>query len=126
MGDRVSVSFSNRMGEDQSITIFNHWGGEEFKDIVLEFLRELKKRKKQDRVASYSPLGRCDACTLMFTFIGWLHSTHCGLWHDGDYYLGKNKQDGDNSDNGHYEFLLDASSDDLTWMIKHYKIEYIA
>jgi len=42
MGDRVSISFKDKEG-DESIAIFNHWGGTEFPKFAFDWFKEFKK-----------------------------------------------------------------------------------
>ena len=106
MGDRVSIQFRN--GEDKSVVLFHHWGGMEF----VEFAQTWAKNFQNHVMANWehknhsTPITRCEANTMMIQFIASLGR------HEKDYnfgqlvthsiYLGKDEQDGDNSDNGHH------------------------
>ena len=99
MGDRISIQFQT--GHERSVTLFSHWGGETMPRYVRQFDAEVLKKCKGD---SY-PLDRMEPNTVMVAFLAWLVRgpendevpTH-------DYYLGKDRSDGDNSDNGNYVY----------------------
>lgn len=106
MGDRISISFKN--GDDESVALFSHWDGEDFLDKVNEYLNVLKELIETDNDANCTkimPLGRLEPSTVMVDFIRYTFLTHGTI--AGNYYLGKDKDDGDNSDNGHYVVNLD-------------------
>jgi hypothetical protein len=85
MGDRVSVSFVNEHGEDESVALFDHWGGREFADLASKYALE---NKQED-----------EPCFMMVEFIR-------SLPKDRLVYLGKNSKNGDNSDNGHFQINI--------------------
>ena len=99
MGDRVSISFVNDVDyindkvREESVPLFNHWGGKEFPQYALNWVRKLKREvndlQKDRRFADYSNEERI---------------TH-------SIYLGKDKNDGDNSDNGH--FVIDINCEKI-------------
>ena len=101
MGDRISISFVFD-SEDESVTLFSHWGGRRVLSLVRHFLMELEKSCPPD---TFDPLQRREPNTVMVDFIGWLATneklTPLISSHD-HYYLGKTDEDGDNSDNGHW------------------------
>ena len=102
MGDRVSISFKN--GEDESVALFSHWGGEDFVKDAHKYALGLKFNYATKQGTTY-PLGRLEPDTVMVDFIR--HLT-VGVDHvEGDYYLGCGPEDGDNSDNGHFTICLD-------------------
>ena len=49
MGDRVSISFVNDVDyindkvREESVPLFNHWGGKEFPQYALNWVRKLKR-----------------------------------------------------------------------------------
>ena len=103
MGDRISISFVFD-GQDESVTLFSHWGGRRLLNLVRQYLKALDNFCPP---AEYDPLQRREPNTIMVDFIVWLASeaieeltplmpshNHC--------YLGKTDQEGDNSDNGHW------------------------
>ena len=38
MGDRVSISFKN--GDEESVSLFHHWGGVEFPGMALKWAKD--------------------------------------------------------------------------------------
>lgn len=101
MGNRVSVSF--KKDDEESVVLFSHWGGREFAQGAKEYVKQLKKRPHHPNFST--PLSRRDPETVMVDFIR--HITKNLPEVDGDLYLGKDENDGDNSDNGH--FTIDVS-----------------
>jgi hypothetical protein len=104
MGDRVSVSF--RKGKEESVVLFSHWGGRMFVAVARGYVRELKDEAQRE--GSTFPLYRLEPDTVMVDFIRSLTQGVTRITHD--YYLGRTKDDGDNSDNGH--FVIDLDRDD--------------
>jgi hypothetical protein len=130
MGDRVSLSFQqkaewyvNRKKEEhmeQSPALFHHWGGTHFPKFAFQWFKKVKEKyggKGGD------PFTRMEPRNLMVQFIAHLRS-HEDLRYskfnseskdfdtDDDLicysiYLGKDSNDGDNSDNGHYIIDVD-------------------
>ena len=127
MGDRVSISFKEEKNDnEESIILFHHWGGVNFPKVVFDWFKDYKK--KIDKTAKNNvstPITRFDCNNLMVQFVSWLgqcgHYRECisfekdendKLIYDkplySDYqishslYFGKDTDDGDNSDNGHY------------------------
>lgn len=105
MGDRISFQFVN--GNDKSVVFFSHWAGEGIFDMLKDFNKDLHKHIKSGSGMSY-PLTRMEPETVMLNFIAWL-GRHEGDFTDGDFYLGVNPDDGDNSDNGHWFAMLNAT-----------------
>lgn len=105
MGDRVSISFKN--GSDESVVLFNHWGGKSFARKASDYvMNELPKRMGEKSFSD--PGSRREPDTIMVDFI----SYHChGEIVRSSLYLGKTTSDGDNSDNGHY--TIDAVTGDM-------------
>jgi hypothetical protein len=102
MGDRISISFKN--GDEESVALFSHWGGKVFLNEALRYVKQLKMYiEKQDKNGVY-PLSRLEPRTVMVDFIKSLTENMKGRV-DSDLYIGKNGDDGDNSDNGH--FIID-------------------
>lgn len=99
MGARISVAF--KKGDQQSVTLFNHWGGEEFLASTENYVKELK----QERIGSMLPLDRLEPETVMVDYIR--HLTHKMPRVERSLYLGANGNDGDNSDHGHHIISLD-------------------
>ena len=100
MGDRISISFVN--GNDQSVALFSHWGGREFLNDALAYVRNLRQEKAKGNGSN--PLDRLEPQTAMVDFIR--HITRNEVRVDRDLYLGKDGCHGDNSDNGHWNINL--------------------
>jgi hypothetical protein len=126
MGDRVSISFSNQYGEDESVALFNHWGGEDFVDVVKGFLAELATHLKKDgKFTDYTPLDRLEPQTIMLNFVLFLGRISVANYLTHSFYLGKDRNDGDNSDNGHYLFKLHKSDNELFYTIIRSRDDYL-
>ena len=111
MGDRVSISFKDNDG-DESVALFHHWGGTEFPKAAFNWFREFKKGS--------DPTTRLASRNIMAQFVQWLgqrgHYRECIGFEEDKFdkplhsdellshsiYFGKDQNDGDNSDNGHY------------------------
>ena len=111
MGDRVSISFKDNDG-DESVALFHHWGGTEFPKVAFDWFREFKKSLKS--------MTRLESRNIMAQFVQWLgqrgHYRECIGFEEDKFdkplysdellshniYFGKDQNDGDNSDNGHY------------------------
>jgi len=100
MGDRISISF--KKGDDESVVLFSHWGGKSFLEEARKYVKELKEERKRSLMF---PLDRLEPETIMVDFIR--HLTRDMSRVEGDLYLGKTPEDGDNSDNGH--FVIDLN-----------------
>mgnify|MGYP001287387112 FL=1 len=124
MGDRVSISFVNEIDyihdkvREESVTLFNHWGGKEFPQYALNWVKKLKREvneKKEDNIST--PYTRLEPQRVMVLFIADLQKDK----QFADYtnkerithsiYLGKDTNDGDNSDNGH--FVIDINCEKI-------------
>ena len=103
IGDRVSISFKH--GNDESVTLFSHWGGYAFVKTAERYAKKLIADNKR-RGGMTMPLDRCDVETVMVDFIRYLTSDMDRV--ESDLYLGKDCNDGDNSDNGH--FVIDMET----------------
>lgn len=118
MGDRVSISFKN--GDEESVALFHHWGGTEFPEVAKEYAEELKQEMAEARIKEpriSDPLTRLEPQVVMVDFIRYLaqqipHDVLEDYSHRGrsttSIYLGKDQNDGDNSDNGHHIINLSA------------------
>lgn len=97
MGDRISVSFKH--GNRESVAFFSHWDGLSLLDAVREYVATLDRTSP---LGVRMPIDRREPETVMLDFITY-HLTYpvCS-----NYYLGRDGEDGDNSDNGHYVFDL--------------------
>jgi len=108
MGDRISIQFKNEneygVGDEMSVVFFSHWDGTNLLFSVKEYFKELKREKVVDSlgdgVGVSGPLSRLQPNTIMVDFIRWLTKDVDRI--SSNYYLGKDENDGDNSDNGHY------------------------
>ena len=103
MGDRVSISFKN--GDDESVTLFSHWGGQEFVEKAKAYARELTAERKANN--QHGPLDRLEPHTVMVDFIRYVTKDKKRV--ESDLYLGKDETEGDNSDNGHHVITLKAN-----------------
>lgn len=100
MGDRISIRFVN--GEEKSPYLFSHWGGIDFKEQAEDYAEKVMTRDGE-----YSPLDRGEPRVAMVDFI---HQVTKGQEEiDSGLYLTCSENDGDNSDNGHYD--IDLSKD---------------
>ena len=124
MGDRVSISFKDNDG-DESVALFHHWGGTEFPKVAFDWFKEFKKSLKSRNEKSSDPTTRLESRNIMAQFVQWLgrrghYREIVGFeknakdeldWSNPvrsdellshSIYFGKDQNDGDNSDNGHY------------------------
>ena len=104
MGNRISISFTNELYNKKSVVLFSHSDGEEFLDTVHDYLAILGILINKDSNIKAMPLGRLEPQTVMVDFIKWLTEEYDHV--ERNYYLGKDENDGDNSDNGHHEIEL--------------------
>ena len=130
MGDRISISFVN--GNRQSPAFFSHWAGTSLLDSVEAYLDELRGEIDAREYPNSDPLERLEPGTVMVAFRRWIAECEVGpprsvndefvehrtkrrrITHN--FYLGRDSEDGDNSDNGHVE--IDLADRDNEWM--HY------
>jgi len=106
MGARVSVSF--KRGANESVVLFSHWGGDDFAKEADNYITKLKQRERKNTGIS-DPLTRLEPETVMVDFIRHLTDGMGSV--RSDLYLCKNREDGDNSDYGHFTISLDNSRD---------------
>ena len=124
MGDRVSLSFQqenewwvNKKKEkhmDQSPALFHHWGGTHFPKFAFQWFKNVKAKYAKH---GGDPFTRMEPRNLMVQFIAHLRNhedLRYGTLDETDdellsysIYLGKDSNDGDNSDNGHYTIVVD-------------------
>tara|TARA_Y100000310_G_scaffold122783_3_gene121492 strand:+ start:1403 stop:1714 length:312 start_codon:yes stop_codon:yes gene_type:complete len=97
MGDRVSISFKN--ADEESVALFSHWGGMGFVEEARGYVEDLKIAQPQS-ILGHGPLARREPNTVMVDFIRYLTSAMPRV--EGNYYLGKDETEGDNSNNGHH------------------------
>jgi hypothetical protein len=128
MGDRVSVSFKQNVKmynakkqkeqeyREESPALFHHWGGTELPKVAFEWFKKVKIAAS--KIGGSDPFTRLEPRNLMVQLIGTLarekwdqYSTGTGkhdTWMTHSMYLGKDGNDGDNSDNGHYTIDVDT------------------
>lgn len=99
MGDRVSIQFKN--GDETSVALFSHWGGQDFPRQALEFAKLLKIEVMENKGGN--PLDRLEPDTVMVDFIRYITIPLKRV--ESNLYLGKDENCGDNSDNGN--FIID-------------------
>lgn len=102
MGDRVSIQFVK--GHETSVVLFSHWGGMNFPERAVKYVKELKK---DFAGKSCYPLERLEPETVMVDFIREIAHEEKRIM--SDLYLGKDPRDGDNSDNGNWLIDLDTA-----------------
>lgn len=99
MGDRISIQFKNK--DEESIILFSHWMGMKLINKTKDYLNDLNLWLKNKENGISNPLSRKEPNTVMIDFIRWLTKDKKRI--EGDLYLGKDKNNGDNSDNGHHK-----------------------
>ena len=113
---------------EESPALFHHWGGTTFPKFAFDWFKALRKHLKKNHTGS-DPLTRLEPRNLMVQFINAISDEENfrlhhyenktkdiggGTWSIDDnllsysIYLGKDGQDGDNSDNGHYTIDVDT------------------
>ena len=117
MGDRVSVSFVN--GPDESVVLFQHWGGMELPRLAQAYADDLCEQLQATAARTFPPIARLEPRTVMVDFVRWLAlrgdlATSFGEELKGrttsDFYFGRTEDEGDNSDNGHHRIDLPATA----------------
>ena len=109
MGDRISIQFKN--GNETSIVFFSHWDGKEMINAVNRYIAVLKKEVLANRIEENNirfPLDRLEPNIVMLDFIRWFAKDLGRI--NSNYYLGKDQNDGDNSDNGNWVYDLNEDS----------------
>ena len=123
MGERVSIQFQKleRYGnqdpvKEKSVVLFHHWGAEDFPELALDWVRDFREKAKNQAVSRVSdPISRMEPQTLMVQFIGYLANTGYKS-HRYDFalsdslYLGKDENDGDNSNWGNHLIIIPNES----------------
>ena len=108
VGDRISIQFKN--GEDKSAVLFSHWDGLSLIAGAEDYVRTLvmdnivRSKGKENPLGIY-PLDRLEPATVMVSFISEIIGS--GNRITGNYYLPRNIEEGDNSDNGHFIIDID-------------------
>ena len=116
-----------KMVTEESPALFHHWGGTDFPKFAFDWFKALRKHLKKNHTGS-DPLTRLEPRNLMVQFINAIRDEEAfrlhhyenktkdingGTWSIDDnllsysIYLGKDSNDGDNSDNGHYIIDVD-------------------
>ena len=112
MGDRVSIAFKD--GAEESVVLFNHWGGREFMKEARQYIRDLRQEiaadKKKGGHMESGPLGRLEPNTVMVDFVR--HITKDKNRVESSLYFGATENDGDNSDNGHFKINVHTGDDE--------------
>jgi hypothetical protein len=110
MGARISMNFSN--GTDESVVLFDHWGGDGLKEIADKYMQELTTELAgKDKFIS-RPIDRLEPNTVMVDFIRYLTKDMPRV--EDSLYLAKDTTEGDNSDYGH--FTVDLTGSRQTWL----------
>ena len=119
MGNRVSIQFKNKDMEwgGESVVLFHHWGGQKFADFAKDWTLKLKEDvKKFSNGKGNDPFSRLEPRNIMVQFIKALSDNYRYI-EDNEFvssdeylshsiYLGKDENDGDNSDNGNHVIEL--------------------
>ena len=110
---------------EESPALFHHWGGTELPHVAFKWFKKVKVEAK--KLSGSDPFTRLEPRNLMVQLIGTLarekwdqYKVYPGrgihgpksykdhdTWMTYSLYLGKDSQDGDNSDNGHYTIDVD-------------------
>ena len=97
MGDAVSISFKN--GNNESVALFCHIGGKLFVEFA-EFYGKQLREKSNSWLAKDASILRQEPNVAMAEFIRFATSDNSAA--ELCLYLGKDHEDGDNSDLGHH------------------------
>ena len=113
MGDRASVKFKSKF--EESPVFCSHWGGTDFHEAVKDFTEEILAEARGK--GGVEPLFRLEPSIMMVEFI----RTHFKEFEEGDrvtscYYLGKDRSEVDDSDNGCLVVNLDLAETKPTRM----------
>ena len=133
MGDRVSISFKDSDGEE-SPALFHHWGGTDFPEHALAWLKAFKQKTEEKEKNDFFK-NRLEARTMLAQFLSYIGREKLDreikeiiyvdedkkdfrpkeVIYDDDtlshsIYMGVDKNDGDNSDNGHYIIRTDTAT----------------
>lgn len=108
MGNRISIGFrqksdwEERDGWWKSVVLFSHWDGRALLNEARAYARMLKAERKASQC---EPLDRLEPPIVLINFMRW-YLRNEGEFVTHNYYLGKDPEDGDNSDNGHFWITL--------------------
>jgi hypothetical protein len=99
MGDRISIQFKKE--KEKSVVLFSHWQGMSLLDRAKSYLLDLNNWINNQGVNKISyPLTRKEPNTVMVDFIRYITKDEERI--TSDLYLAKDKNGGDNGDNGHH------------------------
>jgi hypothetical protein len=122
MGDRVSIIFKDK-DNSESPVLCHHWGGTEFPKYACKWFRMFSENVKTLKKGNYDPLSRLEASNVLVQFISDLKNhkelryitkfevddkynikqvEYASDWITHSIYLGKDRNDVDDSDNGGY------------------------
>ena len=122
MGDRVSIIFKDKDNRESPV-LCHHWGGTEFPKYACKWFRMFSENVKTLKKGSYDPLSRLEASNVLVQFISDLKNhkelryitkfdmddaynikqiEYASDWITHSIYLGKDRKDVDDSDNGCY------------------------
>tara|TARA_R100001015_G_C4610824_1_gene166223 strand:- start:465 stop:893 length:429 start_codon:yes stop_codon:yes gene_type:complete len=122
MGDRVSIIFKDK-DNSESPVLCHHWGGTEFPKYACQWFKKFSKDVKTLKKGNYDPLSRLEASNVLVQFISDLKNhkelryitkfetddkynikqvEYASDWITHSIYLGKSRNDVDDSDNGCY------------------------
>lgn len=106
MGNRISIAFTK--DGDESVALFSHWDGQSLVEEAKNYIKLLKKFN-EEQGSQVFPLNRMEPQTVMVDFMRHLLRKHYDkeMRVTSNYYLGRDGNDGDNSDNGHFKLELD-------------------
>ena len=122
MGDRVSIIFKDKDNRESPV-LCHHWGGTNFPKYACQWFRMFSENVKTLKKGSYDPLSRLEASNVLVQFISDLKNhkelryitkfdmddaynikqiEYASDWITHSIYLGKDRKDVDDSDNGCY------------------------
>jgi hypothetical protein len=104
MGDRISIAFKNK--GRTSVVLFSQHMGKTIQIKVNEYIHQLKQQllTRLDNKRCCFPIDRLEPEIVMLDFIRWLTKNEQII--ETDLFLGKHRNDGDNSNNGHWIYDL--------------------
>ena len=102
MGDRISISFKN--GDEESVALFSHGWGMLLADEARDYAWEHVLWSFSQPQNGAGPSQRLEPATVLVNFIRFLADSSPEP--QEDFHLGRNSEDGDNSDHGHYAIDL--------------------
>lgn len=106
MGDRASIQFRNNDTNEQSVVLCSHWGGKHFHELAWQWAKEEQQRceKGKGDYALSTPITRHEPNTMLVKFI----TDNADTWTKvGMPYIGVDRSDVDDSDNGCFIIIFD-------------------